>query len=116
MPEAESVCHLYPIRVQGREEMREYLWERGIATCIHYPIPIHLQPAYQQLGYGRGDFPVSEAYAEQLLSLPMYPELEPEQIALVAQTVERFCRERGIDATPVAPAYAGPAWTGVEPG
>jgi dTDP-4-amino-4,6-dideoxygalactose transaminase len=87
---AESVYHLYVVRTDNRDVLRSYLHERGISTGIHYPIPIHLQPACQELGYQRGDFPVSERCAEQVLSLPMYPELTPEFIDYVVETIEQF--------------------------
>jgi dTDP-4-amino-4,6-dideoxygalactose transaminase len=87
---AESVYHLYVIRVQGRDELRDYLKDRGIATGIHYPIPIHLQPAYQGLGYRKGEFPVTERYAQQILSLPMYPELDSDAIVHVAGTIKGY--------------------------
>ena len=63
------------------------LQERGIATGVHYPTPIHLQPAYAHLGYERGDFPVAERHASHMLSLPMFPELSAEQIASVAEAL-----------------------------
>jgi dTDP-4-amino-4,6-dideoxygalactose transaminase len=90
---SESVWHLYVTRTTDRAAMTSYLAERGIHTGIHYPIPVHLQPAYAQLGYRRGDFPVSEAYAEQVLSLPMYPELTTSMIDHVAQAVRAFEEE-----------------------
>ena len=98
---AESVYHLYVIRVERRDELRAFLHDQGIATGIHYPIPIHLQPAYQGLGYRRGDFAVSERCAEQILSLPMYPELETGAIAYVADSIKRFERRttRQVEAT-----------------
>ncbi len=78
------VYHLYVIEVEQRERTIEALRDRGIATGIHYPIPIHLQPAYADLGLGRGAFPRTERSAERILSLPMFPELTEEQIDLVA--------------------------------
>src|SRR5438270_665698 len=75
---AESVWHLYVIRTEHRDQLKEHLASKGLNVGIHYPIPIHLQPAYQDLGYKRGDFPVTEAYADRILSLPMYAELAPE--------------------------------------
>ncbi|TEU14774.1 MAG: DegT/DnrJ/EryC1/StrS family aminotransferase [Anaerolineales bacterium] len=86
---AESVYHLYVVRTDNREALRDYLHEQGIATGIHYPIPVHLQPAYQELGYRKGDFPVSERYAEQVVSLPMYPELTPEFIDHVVEAIKQ---------------------------
>ena len=78
------VYHLYVIEVEHRDRVAEALRERGIATGIHYPIPIHLQPAYAELRLGRGSFPQTERFAERILSLPMFPELTDEQIDLVA--------------------------------
>ena len=85
---AESVWHLYVIQVDDRDSMREKLGERGVSTGIHYPIPIHLQVAYQLLGYQRGDFPVTEKAAERILSLPMYAELTPDMIEYVTNTIK----------------------------
>ena len=87
---AEPVYHLFVIRTQNRDAMSRYLQEGGIATGMHYPIPIHLQPAYKELGYGEGAFPVTEAYAQEILSLPMYPELTDGMIAIVAGQIEGF--------------------------
>jgi len=96
MPEAEPVWHLYAIRTDHRDELREFLQERGISTGIHYPIPIHLQPAYQELGLKEGDFPISERDAERMLSLPMYAELSDEQIHYVADAIHEFSEIRGL--------------------
>ena len=87
---AESVWHLYVIRTERRDALKEHLVTKGINASIHYPIPIHLQPAYQDLGYKRGDFPVTEAYADRILSLPMYPELSDRQVEFISQTVCEF--------------------------
>ena len=78
------VYHIYAIRVPRRDAWRNWLTEKQIGTGVHYPIPIHLQPAYRDLGYGRGDFPVSEAVASEVLSLPMFPDLTDAQIATIA--------------------------------
>src|SRR6184192_3207281 len=87
---AQSVWHLYVIRTEHRDALKEHHLSRGIAAGIHYPIPIHLQPAYQDLGYKRGDFPVTEAHADRILSLPMYAELSDRQIEFISQTVCEF--------------------------
>ena len=87
---AESVWHLYVIRTEQRDALKAHLVGKGINASIHYPLPIHLQPAYQDLGYKRGDFPVTEAYADRILSLPMYAELTDRQIEFVSQTVCEF--------------------------
>jgi dTDP-4-amino-4,6-dideoxygalactose transaminase len=85
---AESVWHLYVIRASNRDELQTFLSSQGIATGLHYPVPIHLQPAYSELGYGPGSFPLSERYADEVLSLPMYPELTDEMIERVAHTIK----------------------------
>ncbi|MCB0194327.1 MAG: DegT/DnrJ/EryC1/StrS family aminotransferase [Anaerolineae bacterium] len=87
---AESVYHLFVVRTDDREALQAYLQQAGISTGIHYPIPVHLQPAYQNLGYQKGDFPITERYAEQILSLPMYPELTPDLIEAVVKAVGNY--------------------------
>jgi len=82
--------HQYTIQVDRRDELRNYLAEKGISTGIHYPIPLHLQPAYAYLGYKKGDFPISEQVADRVISLPMYPELPEEHIDYVAQEIKNF--------------------------
>ena len=84
----ESVYHLYVIRVaEGRDALMAALREQGIATGIHYPVPVHLQPAYHYLGYRRGDFPITERYAEQILSLPIYAEFPTRLLEHVVGTL-----------------------------
>jgi dTDP-4-amino-4,6-dideoxygalactose transaminase len=85
-----SVWHLYVIRTTYRDELQVYLAERGIATGIHYPIPIHLQPAYSDLGYKPGSFPVAEQCARECLSLPMYAELTNTAIEYIADAIRQF--------------------------
>ena len=85
---AEPVWHLYVVQVQGRDQLRQKLTEKGVYTGIHYPIPIHLQEAYRSLGYQKGDFPVTEQTAEHILSLPMYPELTDEMITYVVEELK----------------------------
>jgi dTDP-4-amino-4,6-dideoxygalactose transaminase len=94
---AESVWHLYVIRTENRDLLRDYLVGRGVSASIHYPIPIHLQPAYQDLRYKRGDFPVTEAYAQQILSLPMFAELTQGQIEFIAQVIRGFVAAKKDD-------------------
>lgn len=79
----DHACHVYAVRVKERDHVRGALAEAGIATNIHYPVPVHLQPAYAGLGYRAGDFPVSEALARETLSLPLYPELADGSVAKV---------------------------------
>src|SRR5271165_6967557 len=83
-----AVYHLYVVRVQDRREMRKSLTADGIGTGIHYPIPLHLQRAYRNLGYKEGDFPVCEKVASEILSLPMYPGLGPTEQEIVARAVK----------------------------
>ncbi len=84
---ARHVYHLYPVRVKDRARVMEKLQDNGVRTLIHYPIPIHLQAAYNDLGHKKGDFPVSERCCEEILSLPMYPELMGEEIRYVVETL-----------------------------
>lgn len=81
------VYHVYAVRTPEREKLQQHLNQQDIQTGIHYPIPVHLQPAYADLGYKPGDFPHSELAAREEFSLPMYPELTPAQIKTVAQTI-----------------------------
>lgn len=81
------VYHIYAVRAPGRDRLRGELEARGVQTGIHYPIPVHLQPAYAELGYGPGSFPHAEAAAGEVLSLPMFPELTPEQQDAVVAAV-----------------------------
>ncbi len=82
---AKHVFHLYVVRVPNREELMQQLGEAGIGTGIHYPVPLHLQEAYGYLGYGAGDFPVTERVAKEIVSLPMFPQLRGEQQERVVQ-------------------------------
>jgi len=85
-----AVYHLFVVRLQERDALAKYLRERGISTGIHYPIPLHLQPACRHLGYKEGDFPITEECARQVLSLPMYPELTQAQIQEVVRAIKEF--------------------------
>jgi dTDP-4-amino-4,6-dideoxygalactose transaminase len=87
---AEHIFHLYVVRVHNREALMDHLKERGIASGLHYPIPIHLQPAYSELGYKQGDFPITEAYAETILSLPIFPELDDDKVAFVVDAIRDY--------------------------
>jgi dTDP-4-amino-4,6-dideoxygalactose transaminase len=102
---AQSVYHLYVIRVERRDELRAYLHDRDISTGIHYPVPVHLQEAYRDLGYRRGSFPVTEEYADRILSLPMYAELTPGLIEYVAVSIRDFVSE--FQAEPLVAQPAG---------
>lgn len=92
--EVASVYHLYVIRVEERDQLRAHLQEKGVSTGIHYPIPIHLQPACRSLGHVAGSFPVTEQYAAQVLSLPMYAELTPAAIGYVVESMQEFAHAR----------------------
>lgn len=81
------VYHHYVIRVRDRAGFMEGLADRGIATAVHYPIPVHLQEAYAYLGYKEGSFPRAERCAGEFVSLPMYPELSPSQVGAVTESV-----------------------------
>jgi dTDP-4-amino-4,6-dideoxygalactose transaminase len=87
---AKTVYHLYAIRINKRDELQDYLRENGIATGLHYPIPLHLQKAYSKLGYNRADFPVSEKVSSEIISLPMYAELAYDQQREVASRIKEF--------------------------
>jgi dTDP-4-amino-4,6-dideoxygalactose transaminase len=84
----ESVYHLFVIRVKNRDNLQKKLYEYGISTGIHYPLPLHFQPAYKYLGFKRGDFPIAEKFSLEVLSLPMFPEIIREQIEYVAEIVK----------------------------
>ncbi len=87
------VYHIYAVRLARREEARRRLEAAGIFCGMHYPIPVHLQPAYHDLGHGGGAFPIAERFAAETLSLPMYPELTADQIAEVVSVVAEVPEE-----------------------
>ena len=84
------VFHLYVIRTAKRDLLAKHLNKNGISTGLHYPIPIHLQEAYKQLDYKKGDFPITEKLAQEILSLPMYPELKESEIKYIAKSIRNF--------------------------
>ncbi len=86
----ESVYHLYVVRHPRRDQLRQFLQERGIGTALHYPLPLHLQKCFSGLGHGPGDFPVAERAAQTCLSLPIYPELTDAQVDYVAAMIGEF--------------------------
>jgi dTDP-4-amino-4,6-dideoxygalactose transaminase len=90
------VYHLYVVRLPGREMLMEALSAAGIGCGIHYPVPVHLSPAYSHLGYRKGELPVSEQYAEEVLSLPMFAEMRAEEVETVADAVLNHFRELQI--------------------
>jgi dTDP-4-amino-4,6-dideoxygalactose transaminase len=83
------VWHLYVVRHEERDRLQQALAAANIATGLHYPIPVHLQPAYTHLGYRSGDFPVAEEVAQQCLSLPIYPELSKEEQERIARVLRK---------------------------
>jgi len=89
-PGSVSARHLYPIRTPRRDALREHLSARGIETFVHYPVPLHLQPAYAFLGYRAGDFPVSEEACATVLSLPLHGGLADADADFVAASVREF--------------------------
>lgn len=89
-PGRRHVYHVFAVRHPSRDALACALEEEGVATGIHYPIPVHLQPAYQDLGYGPGDLPVAEQAAREVLSLPLYPEMTAGQVQEVAELVNAF--------------------------
>ncbi|MEK7544387.1 MAG: DegT/DnrJ/EryC1/StrS family aminotransferase [Patescibacteria group bacterium] len=88
--EAKSVYHLYVIRHSRRNAIQKYLQKRGLGTAIHYPVPIHLMPAYKNLGYKKGSFPVAEAACNTVLSLPLYPGLTDEDQDRVIHALKSY--------------------------
>lgn len=85
-----NTYHTFVVQLDNRDEAQKFLAERGIQTAIHYPVPIHLQPAAKNLGYNLGDFPETEAQAKKILSLPINQFLDPYQIETVANTINDF--------------------------
>ncbi len=97
MSYARHVYHVYAIRTQQRSEWQQTLQAKGIQTGIHYPIPVHLLPAYADLGYTRGDFPHSEQAADEVLSLPMFPELTEAQCKEVSEAVTMLADQSAVE-------------------
>ena len=89
---SEPVWHLYVVRTRHRDELAEFLRGRSIGTGVHYPEPPHLVPPYAHLGYGRGSFPVAEALAQEVLSLPMFPGITEDQVTVVVDSISAFFR------------------------
>jgi dTDP-4-amino-4,6-dideoxygalactose transaminase len=90
MPGRRHVYHIYAVRTDRRDALRAHLEKRGIASGVHYPIPLHLQPAYTHLGIPKGSFPISERLAATALSLPIYPEMEEHHVDSVCSAVREF--------------------------
>jgi dTDP-4-amino-4,6-dideoxygalactose transaminase len=90
LPGRRHVYHLYAVRSENRDDLQAHLLSRGVQSGIHYPTPVHLQPAHRDLGYKRGDLPVSERAARTVLSLPMFPELTHQQQDEVISAIGSF--------------------------
>ena len=90
LPGGRHVYHQYVVRAKHRDELMKYLAERGITTRVYYPLPLHLQRCFANLGYKKGDFPVAEALAEDVLALPMFPELLPEEQERIVSEIAGF--------------------------
>jgi dTDP-4-amino-4,6-dideoxygalactose transaminase len=90
LPQNRHVYHLYVIRLPQRESLRKFLSARGISSGVHYPLPLHLQPAYSYLGYQRGSLPHTELAADEVLSLPLYPELTEAQVRTVCDSIREY--------------------------
>ncbi len=93
LPNVKHIYHQYSIRVKRRDELREFLKDKGIPSMVYYPIPLHLQIPYRK-GYKESDFPVSESVAKEIISLPMHTELTDEQITYISDSVNEFVRKR----------------------
>ncbi|MBI2541504.1 DegT/DnrJ/EryC1/StrS family aminotransferase, partial [Candidatus Woesearchaeota archaeon] len=87
---ARHVYHIYAIRAKNRDRLRDFLGKNGVSTGVHYPIPVHLQKAYSFMGLKKGAFPIAEKVSDEILSLPMYPELSEEQMEYVSKAVKGF--------------------------
>jgi dTDP-4-amino-4,6-dideoxygalactose transaminase len=92
-PDATSAWHLYVIRTPRRDALLQFFKKQGVEAGIHYPVPLHLQPAYADLGYRRGDLPITEAVADTCISLPLYPEMTEAQQDRVIDLLYTFLQQ-----------------------
>jgi dTDP-4-amino-4,6-dideoxygalactose transaminase len=90
LPPEEGVFHLFVVRSQQRDAVRDHLAEHGVRTGVHYPLPVHLQPPYAEYGEGADSLPVTERVADEVLSLPIYPELSEEDVGYVCQVLRTY--------------------------
>ncbi|MBN8705023.1 MAG: DegT/DnrJ/EryC1/StrS family aminotransferase [Bacteroidetes bacterium] len=89
-PQRNHVYHQYSILVEKRNELQTYLKEKGIPTAVHYPMALHLQPAFSHYGFVRGDFPIAEKAADQILCLPIHTEMDEDQIRFISSSIKSF--------------------------
>jgi dTDP-4-amino-4,6-dideoxygalactose transaminase len=90
LEDRQHIYHQYTVKVNDRDRLQAHLKERGISSAVHYPRPLHLQPAFAYLGYKKGDFPMSERLSEEVLCLPIYPEMEEKEVEAVVEGVRSF--------------------------
>ena len=88
--QCEAIWHVYVIRYKNRDKLAAFLNEQGIKTGLHYPLPLHLQPVYSYLALSEGAFPETEAACREVLSLPMFPKITPQEVEAVAGAIGRF--------------------------
>jgi dTDP-4-amino-4,6-dideoxygalactose transaminase len=98
LPETEPVHHLFPVLTPERDRLGAFLRNRGIETGVHYPVPLHLQRAFDKLGYKMGDFPVAEKIASEEISLPIFPEMTPSQLECVCNAIHEFYAAKAAHA------------------
>ena len=89
---ARNVYHLYVVRTERRDELRRYLEQANIGSAVHYPLPVHRQPSYTDLNLGEGSFPQAETCSREVLSLPIFPEMEEAEIRYIANAIADFFR------------------------
>jgi dTDP-4-amino-4,6-dideoxygalactose transaminase len=89
-PDCTHVYHIFNIRTKQRDRLQKWLYENNIATAIHYPVPVHLQPAYKFLGYKTGSYPIAEVLANTSLSLPLFPGLQSCEQEKIIYTIKKF--------------------------
>jgi dTDP-4-amino-4,6-dideoxygalactose transaminase len=91
---AKHVYHLYVVRAKQRDRLQSWLKSAGVGTGVHYPLPVHLQKSYARLGVKKGSLPIAERCSEEILSLPMFPELTDAEIAYVCDSIKKFFKQR----------------------
>ncbi|HEY8172373.1 MAG TPA: DegT/DnrJ/EryC1/StrS family aminotransferase, partial [Dehalococcoidia bacterium] len=94
----DHVYHLYVVQLAERDRTREALSSMGVGAAVHYPVPVHLQRAYSELGMQEGSLPVTESASKRVLSLPMFPEITQQQVAYVADCLAKVLRRDAVSA------------------